>query len=90
MTEIRYDFTPTGDYTAHPVGPAQLESPLLSGPFIRPDEELRRDMNPEERGRVLDLRRPRQLEDYTPPEWQLYWMGNYAVEGERYFGGSVN
>jgi hypothetical protein len=82
MTDIRYDFTPTGDYTAHAVGPAQPESPLLSGPFIRPDEELRRDMTPEERGRVLDLRRLRQLEDYTPPEWRFHWLCSYAVEGE--------
>jgi hypothetical protein len=83
MTEIRYDFTPTGDYTAHPVGPAQPESLLLSGPFIRSDEELRREIPPEARGRVLDLRRLRQLEDYTSPEWRFHWMCSYAVEGEK-------
>jgi hypothetical protein len=82
ITEIRYDFTPTGDYTAHAVGPAQPDSPLLSGPFIRPDEELRRDMTPEERGRVLELRRLRQHEDYTSPMWRFHWMTSYAVEGE--------
>jgi hypothetical protein len=82
MIEIRYDFTPTGDYTARAVGPAQPESPLLSGPFIHPDEELRRDMTPEERGRVLELRRLRQHEDYTSPIWRFHWMTSYAVEGE--------
>lgn len=58
--EILYDFLPDGTHKTHLVGPTRPESPLMSGPFIREDEELRADMSPSEQSRVLELRRIRQ------------------------------
>ncbi|KUJ21826.1 uncharacterized protein LY89DRAFT_714863 [Mollisia scopiformis] len=59
IEEIHYNFE-DGTHEKHITGPVRAESPLMSGPFIRPDEELRTDMAPAERDRVLELRRLRQ------------------------------
>ncbi|CZR57030.1 uncharacterized protein PAC_06919 [Phialocephala subalpina] len=64
IQEVHHYFKPDGTYETHIVGPARAESPLISGPFIREDEELREGMSFAERESVLEFRRLRQGEDY--------------------------
>ncbi|KAF8866864.1 hypothetical protein BDZ45DRAFT_719876 [Acephala macrosclerotiorum] len=82
IREVHHNFKPDGTYETHTVRPTRAESPLMSGPFIREDEELREDMSPTERERVLELRRLRQGEDYRL-RMCLVQDQNYARDGNR-------
>jgi len=55
----------------------------MSGPFIQRDEELRADMSPTERNRVLELRRIHQGEEYKL-KVTLVKSKNHAWEGDHF------
>jgi hypothetical protein len=78
LQEVRYAFTPEGNYRTHIPG----RGDQLSDPFLRDDEIVRPGAPEEERKRRIELRRLRTLEDYDPPLWKFDWMIALAQEGE--------
>jgi len=61
ITAIRYDFTTDGKFAEYTFGkPAPIT--LLSGPFIKKEEEIKEDMTGEAKQRVMLLRRLNSLE----------------------------
>ncbi|PMD46242.1 hypothetical protein L207DRAFT_628817 [Hyaloscypha variabilis F] len=65
ITAIKYNFAASGSCDTYTFGPNQAEPHLLSGPFIAVDEEIRIDMTPAQKARVIELRRLRRIEDYV-------------------------
>lgn len=82
IREVHHNFKPDGTHITYIVGPTRAESPLMSGPFIREDDELREGMSSVERERVLNLRRLHQGEDYRL-RMCLVQDQNYAREGDK-------
>jgi hypothetical protein len=82
ITAIQYNFTADRNCDTHTFGPGGLNPLLLSGPFIPKDEELRPEMSAEERGRVLEMRRMRQIDDYISETFSLGTDRVWCIEGE--------